>query len=165
MKKIYKISITSVLIAGIGFFAFHYFNSNADDARTLAVMDVNECHNSTKSGNQYNECSLKTPYTWNITKDEFANNNQFNSWTDYDTVGATTVDTFNPNNLTTLTVKAFAARDGFEYFQLANNSWVDSNNFKKIPGTRAGYRIPARDGDKNDGNVGRIVPAVPATQK
>lgn len=135
MKKLYKFSITSVLVVGIGLFTFSYLNSNADD---VGGMNLGACHDSVKSGNKYNECNLKTQYTWNVAEDAFVNNNQFNSWTDYDTVGATTVDTFNPSTLTKLAIKSVAYNSKGEYFQLDDNSWVSSNNFKILPGVALG---------------------------
>lgn len=144
MKKIYKISITSLLVLGIGLFTFNYLKSNADDA---IAMDIGNCHETTKSNNPYYECQLNNLFTWSITPNTFRNNNQFNSWSDYDTVGATTIQTLDPNNLTVLTLKAIAFnQEGNGYFQLDDNSWISIDNFKELP------KVNVRDAELNPNN-------------
>jgi hypothetical protein len=146
MKKIYKISITSILVVGVGLLSLHYLNSSADDR---SLMDISECHQTTKSDIEYFECNLSAPFTWSITQDTLRNNNQFNSWTDYDTVGATTVQTLDPSNLTALNIKAIVFnKEGYGYFQLDDNSWVSLENFKEIPGINPGKLEPTTE-DEN----------------
>lgn len=110
-------------------------------------MDINEtsCQIVTKSTDQYNQCNLNKPfifYTANSINLNY-NNKQIQSWTDYNTVGATVVKTYNADNPPKLTIKAIANNvidnggdEHFvidEFYQLDDNSWISAKNFMWRP--------------------------------